>query len=193
MGDICDDNRFEVIAEAKKDLLESTNIEMSPDEMSVIDNILFRCWQMGWLRQYETYEFCASGENPCKEYDQERHCCHRWTKVIRQTIEEMKEEPDRKKGKWLNLDALISEQNEIMKKNLDKKGKDPEACLRFGMARSIKTYLLRKYAEQNNTEFCGNWETGIDGKERCSICWTPKKYSDLNGECVICGADMRGE
>ena len=101
--------------------------------------------------------------------------------------------PEQKKGKWLNLDALISEQNEIMKKNFDKKDKDPEASLRFGMARSIKTYLLRKYAEKNNTEFCGNWETGIDGKERCSICWTPKKYSDLNGKCVICDADMRGK
>lgn len=104
MTDICGDNRFEVIAEAKKDLLESTNIEMSPDEMSVIDNILFRCWQMGWLRQYETYEFCASGENPCKEYDQEKHCCHRWTKVIRQTVEELKAaEPERKKGKWIEV------------------------------------------------------------------------------------------
>lgn len=102
-------------------------------------------------------------------------------------------EPERKDGKWLNLDALISEQNGIMKKNFDKKDKDPEASLRFGMARSIKTYLFRKYAEQNNTEFCGNWETGIDGKERCSICWTPKKYSDINGKCVICAADMRGE
>ena len=91
MSAICGDNRFEVIAEAKKDLLESTNIEMSPDEMSVIDNILFRCWQMGWLRQYETYEFC-DGENPCKEYDQEKHCCHRWSKVIRQTIAEVKQQ-----------------------------------------------------------------------------------------------------
>ena len=47
------DNRFETIKKAKKDLIESTNIEMSPDEMKVLDEFLFRCWQMGWLRKYE--------------------------------------------------------------------------------------------------------------------------------------------
>ena len=40
--------------------------------------------------ELEVFEFCASGENPCKEYDQQNHCCHRWTKVIRQTVEELK-------------------------------------------------------------------------------------------------------
>lgn len=50
---ICGDNRFEVIELAKKDLIESTNIETSIDEMNVLDNFLFRCWQMGWLKQYE--------------------------------------------------------------------------------------------------------------------------------------------
>lgn len=106
MSDICGDNRFEVIEEAKKDLIDSTNIEMSPDEMSVIDNILFRCWQMGWLRQYETYEFC-DGENPCKEYDREKHCCHRWTKVIRETVEEMQSEW--RTAKVIEHDASITD------------------------------------------------------------------------------------
>ena len=88
MSDICGDNRFEIIAEAKSDLLESTNINDSPEEMAVLDNVLFRCWQMGWLKKYELNEFewC----HDCKEYDQEKHCCHRWTKVIRQTVEEVK-------------------------------------------------------------------------------------------------------
>lgn len=86
MSDICGDNRFEVIAEAKKDLLESTNIETDADEMAVLDSFLLRCWQMGWLRQYETFEFCTD----CKEYDHEKHCCHRWSKFIRRTIDEMK-------------------------------------------------------------------------------------------------------
>ena len=40
--------------------------------------------------ELETFEFCSGGDNPCKEYDQEKHCCHRWTKVIRQTVEEVK-------------------------------------------------------------------------------------------------------
>lgn len=49
MNEICTDNRFEVIAAYKKKLMERTNIETSPDEMAVIDNVLFRFWQMGWL------------------------------------------------------------------------------------------------------------------------------------------------
>lgn len=88
MSDICGDNRFEIIAEAKSDLLEYTNINDSPEEMAVLDSFLFRCWQMGWLKKYEVNEFewCTG----CKEYDQEKHCCHRWTKVIKQTVEEVK-------------------------------------------------------------------------------------------------------
>lgn len=35
----------------------------------------------------QTFEWCDT----CKEYDQEKHCCHRWTKVIRNTVEEMKQ------------------------------------------------------------------------------------------------------
>lgn len=33
-----------------------------------------------------SFEWCTD----CKEYDQEQHCCHRFTKVIRQAFEEMK-------------------------------------------------------------------------------------------------------
>lgn len=51
-GDICGDNRFEIIEKAKKDILESTNINTSEAEMSVLDSFLFRCWQMGWLDKY---------------------------------------------------------------------------------------------------------------------------------------------
>ena len=34
----------------------------------------------------ESFEWCTD----CKEYDQEQHCCHRYSKVIRQAFEEMK-------------------------------------------------------------------------------------------------------
>lgn len=53
MGDICGDNRFHVIKKAKELLVEQTNIESNLSEMAVIDNILFRCWQMGWLEKVE--------------------------------------------------------------------------------------------------------------------------------------------
>ena len=53
MSELCTDNRFEIIAKAKADLIESTNIETSEDEMACLDSFLLRCWQMGWLRRYE--------------------------------------------------------------------------------------------------------------------------------------------
>ena len=53
MVDICGDNRFIIIKRAKEDILQSTNIESSKDEMKVLDNFLFRCWQMGWLDKYD--------------------------------------------------------------------------------------------------------------------------------------------
>lgn len=61
-NEVCNDNRFEIIEAAKQELIRCTNIEMCPDEMSVIDSVLFRLWQMGWLPGQErtctlTYEY----------------------------------------------------------------------------------------------------------------------------------------
>ena len=43
----------------------------------------------------ELDEWCDT----CKEYDKERHCCPRWSRVIKATLEDAKLE--RKKGKWI--------------------------------------------------------------------------------------------
>ena len=53
MNEVCGDNRFEIIKRARKAILDVTNINTSPDEMKVLDNILFRCWLMGWLDKYK--------------------------------------------------------------------------------------------------------------------------------------------
>lgn len=53
---ICGDNRFEIIAKAKEDIISATNIEDAKDEMECLDSFLFRCWQMGWLDKYEPYQ-----------------------------------------------------------------------------------------------------------------------------------------
>ena len=53
MNNMCGDNRFKIIKKAKEALMNSTNIDTSPDEMKVLDNFLFRCWQMDWLKMYE--------------------------------------------------------------------------------------------------------------------------------------------
>ena len=60
--EVCTDDRFELIEKAKAKLLEATNIEMRPDEMAVIDSILFRCWQMGWLDQLREAATLGGGE-----------------------------------------------------------------------------------------------------------------------------------
>lgn len=77
------DGRFEIIAKAKEDLIRSTNIETSEDEMKVLDSFLFRCWQMGWLNGYETtsrngkavlvIDISTCEECPC--YHEDRAVC----------------------------------------------------------------------------------------------------------------------
>ena len=56
MADYCDDNRFELINKYKQKLIDGTNIETAQDEMAVINDILFRFWQMGWLDKLEQSE-----------------------------------------------------------------------------------------------------------------------------------------
>ena len=69
MGEICTDNRFELIEKYKKKLVSATNIETDLNEMKVIDNILFRFWQMGWLdileRDVPVEPVCNHGHLKC--------------------------------------------------------------------------------------------------------------------------------
>ena len=37
------------------------------------------------IQAEESFEWCTD----CKEYDQEAHCCHRYSKMIKKTVEEM--------------------------------------------------------------------------------------------------------
>ena len=46
--------------------------------------------------EYKMDEWC----HDCKEYDQERHCCPRFNRVIREAVKEI--QPMRKKGKWID-------------------------------------------------------------------------------------------
>lgn len=66
-GETCGDNRFLIIERAKNDLFESTNIETAPKEVEVIDSILFRCWQMGWLKKYEQRDGDASDKSVSRQ------------------------------------------------------------------------------------------------------------------------------
>lgn len=46
--------------------------------------------------EYRLDEWCTD----CKEYDTEKHCCPRFNQVIRTTLNEMKSERKKGKGKW---------------------------------------------------------------------------------------------
>jgi len=63
----------------------------------------------------QTFKWCTD----CKEYDQEKHCCHRWSKVIRDTVEEMKQEQE-PKSEWEHdheiLKAYADGANEVLDK-----------------------------------------------------------------------------
>ena len=55
---MCGDNRFELINKYKEKLINATNIKDSPEEMKVLDDILFRLWQMRWLDYLEYLPYC---------------------------------------------------------------------------------------------------------------------------------------
>ena len=67
-------------------------IEAISDELDRIDHVpqwifdrLERAIRELPSAESESFEWCTD----CKEYDQEAHCCHRWSKMIRKTVEEM--------------------------------------------------------------------------------------------------------
>lgn len=53
------------------------------------------------IEPIEVFEWCTD----CKEYDQEKHCCHRWSKQIRQTVAELEEHYKPKRGEWIAVDS----------------------------------------------------------------------------------------
>ena len=53
-GEVCSDNRFEIIEKVKNHLIESTNITQK--ELEVVDSILFRLWQLRYFDNVEVTE-----------------------------------------------------------------------------------------------------------------------------------------
>ena len=62
MAGVCGDNRFEIIAKVKEHLIKATNIEMHPEELAQVDNILFRLWQLNYFNQCNLLN-CSGREN----------------------------------------------------------------------------------------------------------------------------------
>lgn len=70
------------------------------------DGVLWVLEKIGELPTIErkTDEWCSD----CKEYDQEKHCCPRWNRVIRQTLSEQTEIIRCKDCKWCeDADGLM--------------------------------------------------------------------------------------
>lgn len=63
----------------------------SDEDFQMANNIMALLEQQP---KYNTDEWC----HDCKEYDQEKHCCPRYNKVIRNTVEEIKQS---KVGHWI--------------------------------------------------------------------------------------------
>ena len=52
----------------------------------------------------EEFEWC----HDCREYDKDAHCCHRWTKAIRKTVEEL--EATWPKQQWILCSEKLPEE-----------------------------------------------------------------------------------
>ena len=63
-------------------------------------------WNRTMGEFYRMDEFCTD----CKEYDHEKHCCPRWNRVIKRTVNELKAE--RKKGNLKCIGFLTSQCSE---------------------------------------------------------------------------------
>ena len=81
--------------EAKRKIIEEL------DSIDHVPNWVFRRLERV-ISSLPTVEERKEGEwewcHDCKEYDQERHCCHRWSNAIRKTVAELEEHY----GKYIN-------------------------------------------------------------------------------------------
>ncbi len=83
-------------------LTESDWDKITDPEFEKTDRITFRTKSgktVEFAKVSEEFEWC----HDCKEYDAERHCCPRWNKVIRNTVEEV----EKMKQIWLEKDGTL--------------------------------------------------------------------------------------
>lgn len=62
---------------------ENTNYEIGYEQMTALDMAIEALQEV--QKHKETFEWCTD----CKEYDKDNYCCHRWSKTIRNTLEEL--------------------------------------------------------------------------------------------------------
>lgn len=120
----------------------------------------------------ESFEWCDG----CKEYDQEQHCCHRFTKVIRQAFEEMKVVHC--------IDCQHSEYDEVYKDRY---------CHYNGKAEVVDDYHFCRDGEKKDDEVtcdnCDYSEKYVDGLILCRRTKTSHRVSATS----TCGKGKREE
>ena len=92
--------------QALKELKESAEHHANDSREEALlrrDRDIIRALPSVTPQEPQTFKWCTD----CKEYDQEKHCCHRWSKVIRDTVEEMKQEPEPKTGHWIKTPKAV--------------------------------------------------------------------------------------
>ena len=108
----------------------------------------------------ESFEWCDG----CKEYDQEQHCCHRYSKVIRQAFEEMKVVHC--------IDCRHSEYDEVYKDRY---------CHYNGKAEVVDDYHFCRDGERRDDEVtcenCDYSEKFVDGLILCRRTKTSHRVS----------------
>ena len=119
----------------------------------------------------ESFEWCDG----CKEYDQEQHCCHRYSKVIRQAFEEMKVVHC--------IDCQHSEYDEVYKDRY---------CHYNGKAEVVDDYHYCRDGEKKDDEVtcdnCDYSEKYVDGLILCRRTKTSHRVSATS----TCGKGKRG-
>jgi len=91
------------------------NREYEPSELIKIFARRIKTLPSVTPQEPQDFKWCTD----CREHDQEKHCCHRWSKVIRDTIEEMKQEL--RKG-YLSIDDVMSVFDDFMCGEVDEDG-----------------------------------------------------------------------
>lgn len=120
-GICCGDDRFKIIGEAKKDIIEKTNIAENKlsMELPLLDGILTRVWQTGWLNKKQKPEWSEEDEKQIRQIERivkDAGCTqklqeqiHNWFKSLRP---QPKEEgcdyitPNKKFFQWI-YDRLV--------------------------------------------------------------------------------------
>lgn len=82
-----------------------------------------------YIKHEDADEWCID----CKEYDKEKHCCPRWNKVIRDTVDEIKQNAEM-------VEVIRCQNCKYALSNVFKRDKDVLICNIFGLYRKIDDY-----------------------------------------------------